>query len=157
MENPNIQPILVPVDFSTESKEALLFANELSARERRPLVVLHVMHDNGSNGASYRREADGESLLPIHEIAERRMEDFINGICEEYADLDMLKSAKTIVVDGVPVTRIIEVAQQLKADHIVVGGNERGHLSRMFNGSVSVSLVKDSPVPITVVRSKGVD
>lgn len=156
MENPDIQPILVPIDFSRESKEALLFASDLSVREKQPLVVLHVMHDNGGNGGDYRRQ-EGDALLPMHEIAERKMEEFIGSMCEENAELDALKSAKKMVVDGIPVTRIMEVAKQLGADHIVVGGNEKGHLSRMFNGSVSVSLVKDSPVPVTVVRAKGVD
>ena len=66
MDTPDTQPILVPVDFSAESEAALLFANSLSAREARPLVVLHVMHDNGHNGTMYRRRTEKDSMLPLH-------------------------------------------------------------------------------------------
>lgn len=154
MKASDTQPILVPVDFSAESKAALLFANKLSVREGRSLVVLHVMHDNGNNGALYRRRAEKDSMLPLHEIAEREMENFINGVREEHADLDALKSVRTIVVDGLPAARILEVARSVDAGHIVVGSSERGRLSRLFNGSVSVSLAKDSPIPLTVIHSK---
>ena len=154
MKTSDIQPILVPVDFSAESTAALLFANKLSVREGRPLVVLHVMHDNGNNGALYPRRTEKDSMLPLHEIAEREMKDFIYGAREEHADLDALKSATTMVVDGLPVARILEVAQSVDAGHIVVGSSERGRLSRIFNGSISVSLAKDSPIPLTVIHSE---
>ena len=153
METLDIQPILVPVDFSEESKAALLFASNLSVREERPLVVLHVIHDNGHKGRTYSRGAK-ESALPIREIAEQVMLEFISEVHEEHTNLDALKSARTMVVDGLPVTRILEVARNINAEHVVVGGNERGSLSRMLNGSVSQSLAKDSPIPVTVIRCK---
>ena len=154
MVTPDIQPILVPVDFTAESEAALLFANQLSIREERPLVVLHVTHDNGHNGTMYRRRAEKDSMLPWQEIAERKMKDFMNDVRDEHADLEVLKSAQTIVVDGLPATRILEVARSINAGHIVVGSSERGRLSRIFNGSVSVSLAKDSPIPLTVIHFK---
>ncbi|MDH3692645.1 MAG: universal stress protein [Gammaproteobacteria bacterium] len=155
METSDNRPILVPVDFSEESKAALLYACDLSVSEQQRLVVLHVVHDDG-NGKMYRREADIAPMLPIHEIAEQAMQDFIDDMNGKNTELDALKSAKTIIVDGLPVTRILEVAEQVNAGHIVVDGNDRSALSRMLNGSVSRLLVEDSPVPVTVFRSKDI-
>lgn len=70
----------------------------------------------------------------------------------EHADLKALDSVTTMVVDGLPVSRILEVANDIEAAHIVVGGNERGTVSKILNGSVSQSLVKDSRCPVTVIH-----
>ena len=71
MHTPNSQPILVSVDFSPESKAALLFASALSEQEGRPLVVLHVIHDDGGDNGPYRRTTEKSVMLPMHEIAEQ--------------------------------------------------------------------------------------
>ena len=154
MENPHRKPILAAVDFSAESKAALEFAARLCASEERPLVVLHVVHDKGSNGGSYRRPADFGSLLPLHEIAERSMHDFFSRVCKEHAGPNAITSARKIVVDGLPVTRILEFARHVDAGHIVLGYSERGRLARMFDGSVSKSLATKSPVPVSVIHAQ---
>lgn len=153
MENSDIQPILASVDFSPESKAALLFASSLSYKEGRPLVVLHVVHDDGQNGAVYSKRSVDAALLPTQEIAEKIMIDFISSVRQEYADLEALGSARTMVVDGLPATRIPEVARKINAGHIVVGSRERGRLSRIFNNSISKKLAIDSPVSVTVIHS----
>jgi nucleotide-binding universal stress UspA family protein len=157
METSDTQPILASVDFSPESKAALLFASSLSYKEGRPLVVLHVMHDDGQNGAVYGKRSADAALLPTQEIAEKAMIDFISSVRQEHAGLEALGSARTMVVDGLPATRIPEVARKINAGHIVVGAKERGRLSRMFNNSVSKALAKNSPVSVTVIHSPEVE
>ena len=153
---PDTRPILVPIDFSTESKAALLFANKLAASGGCPLVVLHVVHDNGNGDSVYRRNAN-ESAMPMVDVASREMRSFIDQVLEEHRDLDAIRSARTMVVDGIPVGRILEVARNINSGHIVLGGNSRSSMSRMLHGSVSQSLVKDSQIPVTVIHANGTE
>ncbi len=53
---------------------------------------------------------------------------------------------------GDPVDAIVEAAEEIDADLIVVGTNDRGLLDRLIGGSVSRELVKSAPRPVLVVR-----
>ena len=119
MQTSNSKPILAPIDFSPESKAALLFASSLSRQEGRPLVVLHVIHDDGRSDGPYKREREQSVILPLNEIAEHVMNEFISELRQEEPGDSALGSAKTMVVDGLPVTRIAEVARKIDAGHIV--------------------------------------
>ena len=153
MQTSNPQPILASVDFSPESKAALIFASRLSHQEGRPLVVLHVMHEDSNSNGMYRRRTRKAAVLPMLEIAEEIMDEFISDVRREYAGDGALESAETMVVDGLPVTRIQEVARRINAGRIVVGGKEKSHLTKLLNGSVVDSLEKNSSVSVTVIHS----
>jgi nucleotide-binding universal stress UspA family protein len=53
---------------------------------------------------------------------------------------------------GRPAATIVEVAEEVDADHVVVGSHGRQGVSRLVLGSVAESVVRRSPVPVTVVR-----
>jgi nucleotide-binding universal stress UspA family protein len=53
---------------------------------------------------------------------------------------------------GRPAATIVEVADELDADHVVVGSHGRQGVSRLVLGSVAEAVVRRSPVPVTVVR-----
>jgi nucleotide-binding universal stress UspA family protein len=53
---------------------------------------------------------------------------------------------------GRPAATIVEFAEELDADHVVVGSHSRKGVSRLVLGSVAESVVRRSPVPVTVVR-----
>ena len=51
---------------------------------------------------------------------------------------------------------IADTAKALGADHLVVGSRGLGSMSAALRGSVSHSLVRRSPVPLTIVRRPAV-
>jgi len=53
---------------------------------------------------------------------------------------------------GRPAATIVEVAEEVDADHVVVGSHGRQGVSRLVLGSVAEAVVRRSPVPVTVVR-----
>ncbi|GJM37966.1 MAG: hypothetical protein DHS20C19_13330 [Acidimicrobiales bacterium] len=57
------------------------------------------------------------------------------------------------IAAGDPATRIIEVAEEIDADLIVVGTGDRSWLSRLLNPSVSAGVLRDATCPVLVVRS----
>ena len=148
-------PILVPIDLSATSNEALLLAAQLAASSSRSLLVLHVAHDDIHQPNIYPRRNEMEQLLPIEEIAESVLQDFMADMRKQHPDNAVLANAGLIVVSGLPATRIPEVARLTGASHIVMGGNGRTSLSKLMTGSVSEKVIHKSPVPVTIVHANG--
>ena len=148
-------PILVPIDLSATSNEALLLAAQLAASSSRSLLILHVAHDDIHQPNIYPRRNEIEQLLPIEEIAESVLQDFMAEMRKQHPDSAVLANAGLLVVSGLPATRIPEVARLTGAGHIVMGGNGRTSLSKLMAGSVSEKVIQKSPVPVTIVHSNG--
>ena len=96
-----------------------------------------------------------EQLLPIEEIAEIVLQDFMAAMRKQHPDNAVLANAGLLVVSGLPATRIPEVARLTGAGHIVMGGNGRTSLSKLMTGSVSEKVIHKSPVPVTIVHANG--
>lgn len=64
-----------------------------------------------------------------------------------------LEDAKTRLVAGLPVTRIIEVADKIGARMIVMGGRGRTGLGHLLVGSKAGQGVQLSPIPVTIVKA----
>ena len=63
-----------------------------------------------------------------------------------------LEDAQAVGEVGDPVDAIERAAQELDADLIVVGSNDRNFLQRLFSPSVSKGLVEHADRPVLVVR-----
>jgi len=151
-----ILPVLVPVDFSSATNESLLYAAQQAEFSSQALVVLHVAHDNACQPNIYLRRNEQEQILPIEEIAEIMLHEFMDKMRKQHPDSVLLANARMIVVGGLPATRILEIARQIEAGLIVMGGNGRSSLSKLIRGSVSEKVIRQSPVPVTIIHSKGV-
>jgi len=149
-----IDPILVAVDFSDYSAEALVWAATLSERLGAPLVVLHVVHDPESAPGYYKHSKKWKKhLVRMEEAAAGMMADFVDRIGKENPDVPGLRSLDTQLVVGLPVTRILEVAKRSGAQMIVTGSQGRTGLSRLLLGSKAQKVAQLATVPVTIVKT----
>jgi nucleotide-binding universal stress UspA family protein len=144
-------PILVPVDFSANSEQALLLAAELAACMKAPLTVLHVVHDPGDAPGYYARR-DSNALSTLEDIAAEMMDEFLDRIRAEHPELKALKKARPELVSGLPVNRILEVAERIGPRLLVIGSRGRTGLSHLLLGSKAEQVVRLCPVPVTIVK-----
>ena len=63
---------------------------------------------------------------------------------------------ETIVLHGRPASVIVEQANELRADLIVVGSRGLGRLRSMLLGSVSAEVVDHAPCPVLVARASSI-
>lgn len=63
-------------------------------------------------------------------------------------------SIVTELLNGSPESRIVEKAEELKADLIIVGSHGYNRWERLLLGSVSDSVIHHAPCSVLVVRSK---
>jgi nucleotide-binding universal stress UspA family protein len=150
-------PVLVPVDFSDCSRTALIYAARMIADIRTPLLVLHVIHDNGNTPGFYRRHQHHNPLLPIADIASEMLEDWLYTVRKEAPELDKpLKRARRRLVGGVPGSRIVEVATSEQAAMIIMGTRGRIGFSQLLRGSVTEYVMTHAAVPVITLR-EGID
>ena len=146
------ETILIPVDFSKCSRAALDFAAELAARLQASLVVLHVVHDPGEAPGYYHVKGRRKQFRKLEEIARDMLEEFMLEVVKDNARNRQLKSAKQMLVVGLPVTRILEVVERIQPHMVDMGSAGRTGLSHMLLGSKAEQLVRLCPVPITIVK-----
>jgi nucleotide-binding universal stress UspA family protein len=148
------QPILVPVDFSPCSEEALMYAADLAATLQVPLIVLHVVHDPGQAPGYYATKGRKKQLRRMEDVASEMMEEFMHTMKKQHPEQAALATAEARLVVGLPVTRILETASQIHARMIVMGSQGRTGLAHVLLGSKAEQVVRLSPIPVTIVKSK---
>ena len=135
--------VLVPIDGSPQAKKAIDHA--VSEFPDDEIVLLHVI-DPIDAGYS------AESVLPSYS------EDWYESRKDSAGDLfsdareRTGREFETAIEVGRPSRTIVEYAETEDVDHIVMGSHGRSGVARVLLGSVAETVVRRSPVPITVVR-----
>lgn len=138
--------ILVPVDFSPASIAALDYALVLAGRLHASILLLHVMTPRYAGGLSSRltrqqlaEQAKGRALLSLQELKATRSQ---GGV-----------PIRVLVRDGLPGLEIMQVAESMNANLIVIGRRPRSFVGRWLLGSVSNEVVDIASCPILIVKS----
>ncbi|ETW98259.1 MAG: hypothetical protein ETSY1_19560 [Candidatus Entotheonella factor] len=159
-------PILVPVDFSSYSTQALRTGADLAARFGASMIVLHVIdretellkvrhhleRTSGASGDSIDTQyAEGpndwiETLVIDHrEQAYQALQTFLP---PQLTD----QSVELRVVVGSPFERIVETAVQDDIALIVMGTHGRTGLAHLALGSIAERVVCLAPCPVMTVK-----
>jgi len=147
------RPILVPVDFSGHSKAALLKACELAGCTDEPVLVLHVIHDPADMPGYYGAVTKKKKLVRIEDLAQESFDDFVRAVVEEHPDLEPLKNVEKMLVVGLPVNRILEVADKKHVSMVVMGSQGRTGIKHLMLGSKSEQVVRLCPGPVMIVKN----
>lgn len=150
----NQHPILVPVDFSEHSEAALLWACQLAECSKQPVVVLHVVHDPADMPGYYQRVTKKKALPRMEDVAEEMLGEFVARMVKDNPQAKCLQKVEQMLVVGLPVTRIIQVAEKTQASLVVMGSQGRTGLKHLMLGSKSEQVVHLCPVPVTIVKAK---
>jgi len=138
--------VLVAVDESEQSDGALAWT--LREFDDAEVVALHVI-DPVKGGVSVGAGVPTASETWFEE-AQDTGEALLSAAAERAADHGVDIETRTEV--GRPASTIVETAEDAGADHVVTGSHGRSGVSRVLLGSVAETVVRRSPVPVTVVR-----
>ena len=134
--------VLVGIDGSDQSTNALEYA--LDAFPDAELSAVSVVNPVAAMAGG--ELLDGSALERQRESAEEFLESAAAVVRARDREID------TDVRIGGPARELIAYAAEAGVDHIVVGSHGRTGLSRILLGSVAETVVRRSPVPVTVVR-----
>jgi nucleotide-binding universal stress UspA family protein len=113
-------PVLVAVDFSTDSKAALVWACRYTSLSGSGLLVLHVVHDPGEAPGYYHR-GEKDVLRPMEDVAKENLEEFLERARVDHSEVAAVRELKTKLMRGIPASRILEAAESAHASQIVMG------------------------------------
>ncbi len=96
--------LLVPVDFTSFSEDALVFASELAKCMSAQLLVLHVIHDPAESPGFYARQAKKKKYLQsMEEAADEMMQEFLGKMRQAFPGNEPIKKATPLLMVGTPV------------------------------------------------------
>jgi len=138
--------LLVAVDFSTTFDPVIAYAGKLGSLLNAKVWLLHAAEPNPE--------------LVGHEAASRELRDSAaKEFHEEHRQLqqagDELRKAGldcvSLLVQGATATTILNEAEKLGIDMIVLGSYGKGTVKKLFLGSTSEDVIKASTIPVLVV------
>lgn len=133
---PAPEPILVPLDGSTNAERALLPAKGLAEALGCPLRVVHVLSGEAAANAEERARATGVFTMYVRRLAARRR-----------LDPDAIQVA---VLEGSPAEAILKASQSARM--IVLASHGRGGFKAAILGSVADRVVRGAEKPVLLVR-----
>lgn len=142
---PEREPVVVGVDGSPLSTEAIGAAFEEAALRGAPLMAVHVWSDADTTQVFSQARVffDWE---PIQQTEERLLAERLAGWGEKYPDVVVERR----IVKDKPPHALIEASKS--AQLVVVGSRGRGGFAGLLLGSTSQSLVHAAACPVLVVR-----
>ena len=136
--------ILVGVDDSTTSLRAAAYAVGLARRQHAKVTAVYVVPPASLGVAT----PGGASLVAARrETFAQVAEDLRHRAAETATDLGI--SITVITVEGDPFTELRRIADEIRADAVVVGASQ--HAGHRLIGSLAVRLVRAGRWPVTVV------
>ena len=140
-----LERILVPVDFSDFSLDALEYAVIVAQRAKASLTLLHVL-EPVSYGLDF-TFPHPDKRKRMREAVQAQLESLVSSLASAQVTSDYLLRG------GLPNDSILEAARTQSASMIVMGTHGRRGLSHAFYGSVAESVLRSSPCPVLTVRS----
>jgi nucleotide-binding universal stress UspA family protein len=142
----SLRQILVPVDFTETSDRALDYAVEVARKFDASITVLHAYQIPvyGFPEGAYITSADVASQLST--AAQGRLDAMVES--QKLAGVPMV----SLLRDGVAWEEINTVAQENKADLIIIGTHGRRGLARALLGSVAENVIRTAKIPVLVIH-----
>ena len=136
-----LEQVIVPVDFSDCSLDALEYGTQLAKEFGAALTLLHVLEP-----VAY----DDDRMLAQQD----RLKDEIDVRLRSYASAiqSVGVSVREIIRGGIPADTIRECGRALDCDLIVMGTHGRRGISHLMRGSVAEAVLRRSPCPVLVVK-----
>ncbi len=156
---PNIETILLATDLSANSTEAFKHAVVLSRPGNAKIYLLHVIPEVDAGVRSYVAAVMGEGNLDrmeskheedAKEKIRRRLDEFTRTELSEHPE-DLKRIAGIEILHGRPEFRIVEIADKLDVDLIVMATHSKGAIEHAFLGSVTEKVLRIAKRPVYVI------
>lgn len=151
--------ILVAKELSDQSSNVVRYAFELGSKFDPEIYVLHVMPTVDSAVLNMVAISMGpDRLAELNALNEKELAEKtkaqLNEILDEERRLNnvrLSKPPKVEVCHGEPTTKILEVADKLDVDMIILGSHSKGKLHYAFLGSVAEKILRKTKRTVVIV------
>ena len=138
--------ILVSIDFNNHERSLIDKAIEIAKAFDSKIWLLHVAAPEPEFigfgvGPQYIRDSRADELRTEHRLL------------SDYTDLIRLENQECegLLINGATIEMILEEAQKLAIDLIIIGHHDHNFLYKAFFGSVATGVIKKSNIPVLIV------
>ncbi len=145
----DFRKILCPIDFSKPSYRALATANDLAGRYNAELYILHVVPPvplvdlpPASGSAAFDvKQYESELMLSYRKTLDNAIKEYVK------PEINVTKHLKM----GDPAHEIVLMADNIKANVIVIATHGRTGIRRFLFGSVAEAVVRRAPCAVLTI------
>ncbi|MEQ9319241.1 MAG: universal stress protein [Polyangiaceae bacterium] len=152
---PSVQKILVPVDFSACSDEAVDYAAFLAKPLSASVELVHAWHAPHDLGPFLGQLAvndpDTGEERSLSEFVERQAREALERTAARLADHGLPVSAR--LIEGTAKRAIVRCVEDGNYDMVVLGTHGRTGLAHVIMGSVAEWVLRHVTVPVVTVRA----
>ncbi len=142
--------ILWPTDFSELAKDALPHAMAVAADSGAEIVLLHVFTPPPPYSMP---EIAGDLWAELMQKQRAAAEEELHRLAEQVKGPKL--RTRTVLAEGVPFDQILQAAERLQCDLIVMATHGHTGLAHAIIGSVAENVVRRAPCPVLTVRPPG--
>ncbi len=140
-----MKTIIVPIDFSVYSENALKVAAQLAKKENATIVAVHMM---GLSDANLTKEHNSMEGMFFIKLTQKRFEEFLD---KDYLEgITVQQAVKNYKI----FSELDEVAKEHHADLIVMGSHGSSGIQEVFVGSNTEKVVRTASVPVLVIKNE---
>ncbi|MFD2914985.1 universal stress protein [Psychroserpens luteus] len=146
-----MKKILVPTDFSAEAENALKVAAQIAKKHNSEIYLLHMLEIPMQDIDAVNSHADVPEVMFFMKMAHQKFEDIMNS--------DYLKdiTVHEIVKPDGSFNGISEICKEHGITMITMGSHGASGIKEMFVGSNAEKAVRNSDVPVLVIKNNHVD
>jgi nucleotide-binding universal stress UspA family protein len=138
--------ILVPVDFSEYSVEALKVAAQIARKNNYEIVVLHLLELPHGGSDDFGHGSSIPEIIFFKNKAIEKLEDLLDA---EFLDgIEVFESVEFKKVDR----GVIDISIKSDVDLIVMGSHGTSGFNEMIVGSNTEKIVRSSKIPVLVIK-----
>jgi nucleotide-binding universal stress UspA family protein len=139
--------ILVAVDFSPASQRALRYGADLARQSGAKLDVVHVMVPSIPLAAGPDPVAVVSMMVDERPLVKEKLKTW----CEVGGEEGLV--VESHLLEGEPAAAILRCAEQVGADHLVLGAHGHSRLREWLLGSVARNVQSRAFCPVTTLRA----
>jgi universal stress protein A len=141
-----ITKILVPIDFSDYSKNALKYATQFAKRFNAKLILIYVVEP-----IIYPADFSmGQVAIPSTDIdLHSRAEEELNNLA---STIDSSLQVETLIKTGKPFVEINETAKEKDVDLVIIATHGHTGVEHLLFGSTAEKVVRKAPCPVLTLR-----
>jgi nucleotide-binding universal stress UspA family protein len=144
----DLKRILVPIDFSPQSRKAMQYALSFARQFNAELLLLHVIELTPLPVPPLTVVQDETTQASLHESAARELAEWRDEISSQAAVKASVRSGLSGFAE------IVNAAAEGNFDLIILGTQGRRGLAHLLIGSTAERVVQNAPCPVMVVRER---
>ena len=147
-----IKNILVPIDGSSLTEKIISFAIDLAEKYQAHVTLLSVLEKPYTTLIRQGELFTPNSTKKFVEDLEKYHKKILSDATKKIERKKSIVTLSSMLVEGRPADKIIEVSQKGKYDLIVIGSRGLGGIKEFFLGSVSDRVADEASCPVLIIK-----